>query len=243
MRQRCVPAVLGFTLGLCAGCASGGQPAATPTPVGAASAPPASRAAPASSPADAADVQYFQDNAAVWQRGDLAAVRAIDFRRFRRGSMLATVPTSDHELDMELKKGIESHDDEKVLAAARATVSQNAAYIRGHVVASNVLRKQGKNDQADIHRAFVKGMFDSIMASGDGKTKTTAFTVYSVREEYDLAMALELDVLGQALQQDGGRVYDVLTVRPDSKEKSVLTREMFFDITELYAQEAKAFGP
>jgi hypothetical protein len=53
-------------------------------------------------------------------------------------------------------------------------------------------------------------------------------------------MALELDVLGQALQRDGARVYDVLTVRSASREAGGPTREVFFDITELYAQEARA---
>jgi hypothetical protein len=234
MRHSYARARLVLALGFGAGCAGGGHPTTVPATTAAAS--------PASS-ADAADVQYYRDSADLWQRGDVAAVRAIDFRRFRRGAMLAPQPKSDHGLDVQLKEGIASHDDEKILAAARATLSQNAAYIRGHVVASNVLQKQGKNAQAEIHRAFVKGMFDSIMASGDGKTMTTAFTVYSVREEYDLAMALELDVLGQALQEDSDRVYDILTVRSATREKSAPTREMFFDITELHAHEARAFGP
>src|SRR5262249_19819801 len=96
--------VLFVPLGLGAGCAGSGQTATAPT------------VALASPGADNADVQYYRDIAARWRQCDVAAARTVDYLRLRRGSMLAHPYSLG--LDRDLKKAMDTGDDDKMLATA-----------------------------------------------------------------------------------------------------------------------------
>jgi hypothetical protein len=69
-----------------------------------------------------------------------------------------------------------------------------------------------------------------IMARGDGRSAETAYKVSSIRDEYEIARALGLEVTSQGLVSLK-RPYDVLTVR-DPRDGS--TREIWFDIGSFF---------
>jgi hypothetical protein len=190
------------------------------------------------------DVEYYRQARRPLAMHDVKAARALDFKRFRRGSMLIKSAPSDAVLDDPLNEAMQTGDDARVLHAAHLALVRDCAYIRGHIVAGNLKRKQGDIAEADLHRAYATGLLDSIVASGDGKTAATAFVVFHVREEYELMRASGFRVLRQALHDEGGRTYDVLTVEPEARAKSAAAapeRTVYFDITELFAQEARLF--
>jgi hypothetical protein len=117
-------------------------------------------------------------------------------------------------------------------------VAEDAAHIQAHIILMNLDQDAGHKADAELHDAFVAGMFQSILASGDGRGFGTAFVVYFIREEYDLVRALGGEVQGQSLHHQGPRSFDILHV----KTKRGAVRDAYFDITEPFAEEAKLFG-
>lgn len=174
---------------------------------------------------------YFL-SAAARLRSPVTGDYTLDFTRLRRGSMLAAAGTSlgDAALDHDLSKAIDTRDDKKILAAAERILDRDIAHVRAHVVSDNVLRKTGHPKEADFHHIMARGLLQSIFNSGDGQTPERAFRVFHVREEYDLARLIDLEVVGQSVKQEEGRTLDVLRVK---KGKEVV--DIYFDITELFA--------
>jgi hypothetical protein len=209
-----------------------------------AGAPPPPAAAPPARGGD--DAAYYRQARAWLAAGDLTRVKGLDFRRVRRGSMLLNFVAGagkDSELDRALNAAIASGDDARILATARQLLDQDTAYGPAHLVAGTILRQQGNGALADLHLAFANGMLDSILASGDGRSPASAFVVFHVREEYEVARVLRAEVREQSLRHHGDRAYDMLTVRrlpasgdgpPEGPE-----RQMYFDVTELFAMEGR----
>lgn len=95
--------------------------------------------------------------------------------------------------------------------------------------------------------AIMTGIFLSLAAAasaeitfsgGDGSTAATAIIIEGaagssdgVASEYDWIAKNRpgAEVLGQALVQDGDKVYDLLTLRVDGREE-----ELYFDITGFF---------
>jgi len=167
---------------------------------------------------------------------DLAGARAIDFARFRHGSMQL-----HHAMDpgggKDLRSALKSGDLAATRKAATAILAEDASHLGAHIILMNLEQDAGHKTGAELHDTFIAGMLRSILASGDGRGYRTAFRVYFVREEYDLIRALGGQVLGQALGHQEGKSYDILQV----KTKSGATRDVFFEITELFAEEGKLF--
>ncbi len=65
---------------------------------------------------------------------------------------------------------------------------------------------------------WYRGLVESVLASGDGKSPQTAFTVISVGEEYAILRALNLRVESQALIE--GHI-DALTVEGEHGESTI----------------------
>jgi hypothetical protein len=233
---------LATALMLCA-CSSIGVAPRNPTPGGPSpstkAAPPSAKPAlarPPSRPA-AEDVAYYRAMSQRVEQKDLAAVKAIEFARFRRGSMLLSHGGGSAG-EGAFRSAVASGDLAAVRKAATAVLADDAAHIGAHIVLMNLDREASHPAEADLHDACVAGLFHSILASGDGRGYGTAFVVYFIREEYDLVRALGGQVQSQSLSHQGPRSFDILHV----KTKSGATRDVYFDITEPFAEEAKLFG-
>jgi hypothetical protein len=214
------------------------------TPIGAATREPApvpsARAAATSSPTpagDADDLAYYRRAAQVLASKDIAQAVAIDFARFRRGSMLRS-HASDPKAQGEFLAALKSGDPIALRKAADAVLAEDAVHVSAHIVLMNLDQEAGHSADAKLHEAVVAGIFRSVLGSGDGRSSQTAIRVYFVREEYDLMRFFGAQVLMQSLRREGGRSFDVLRV----KDKKGQEREFYFDITELFAEEGKRFG-
>ena len=183
------------------------------------------------------DAAYYRQMVPVLEAKDLAAAKAIDFARFRHGSMLLR-HGGGPAAEKDLRPALTSGDVAAIRRAASALVAEDAAHIGAHIILMNIDQDAGHTTDAELHDAFIAGMFHSMFASGDGRGYTTAIRAYFIREEYDLVRALGGQVQRQSLGHQDGKSYDILQV----KTKSGATRDIYFDITELFAEEGKLFG-
>ncbi len=76
-------------------------------------------------------------------------------------------------------------------------------------------------------RRIARGLIDSILQSGDGKSEGTAFVVIEVAEEYSLMRALGLRPSNQALIHAQGHSYDRFDTQSNGTGQEVV---VFFNI-------------
>ena len=97
------------------------------------------------------------------------------------------------------------------------------------------LTQLGREREADDQKRWFHGLVDSILDSGDGKTKETAFVVISVPEEYSFLRAFGLAVKEQALVDD--RI-DALLVADGSGK----TTTVYFDPAAQFRRLSRELG-
>jgi hypothetical protein len=83
-------------------------------------------------------------------------------------------------------------DGEAALDAALRTLGSNYLEIEAHLLAASEYRATGDQAKAKYHESCARGLLDSVLRSGDGRTPGTAFAVISVAEEYAVRAALAL---------------------------------------------------
>lgn len=81
-------------------------------------------------------------------------------------------------------------------------------------------------------------LIDAILLTGDGKSMENAIDVINARHEYTLINLFGLKVNEQALLNDKGRSYDLLSSENEDGDKF----DVYFDVTrsfEFYSQKFK----
>jgi hypothetical protein len=84
--------------------------------------------------------------------------------------------------------------------------------IDAHYVEAIAQRELQHSDQSEFHRFVYKGLIDSILHSGDGKTPATALQVIDVSEEYAFLRYVKLKPGKQSVSKDDGHQYDIMEV-------------------------------
>lgn len=125
------------------------------------------------------------------------------------------------------------------MAAPVTLIEADPAHIRARMLRAASLRKAERTAEASFHGGIAVRMIKSILDTGDGRTPGSAFTVYRVQEEYEVAKMLGAEVESQALITRGNRSFDMLTLR---EAKTQRTARIFFDVTEILMEEQRAFG-
>ena len=162
---------------------------------------------------------------------------AIDFARVR-----ANYGDRDNFSDIcehgrPLKEFIELTNAQRfqeVLAISQPWVAKCPVDIDAQFVTAIALSELGRTQEAEEHVLWYRGLVESVLASGDGKSPQTAFTVISVDEEYAILRALKLRMKSQALTK--GQI-DALTVEGESGETTV-----FFDPAAHFRRLERALG-
>lgn len=202
-------------------------------------APPTSRGH-SNPPTDShADAEYYRTRALTLAKEELGEIARIDFVRFRRGRLYAVGPSDSdviQALGRDLTAAFDRSDHGAMVEITAGILTDDQADIRAHMLRSIALRKLNRTREADFHRAVALALIRSIMASGDGRRLESAWTVFRVKEEYEIIKVLGGLVESQALASNGGRMFDVLTAR--RPEGSGVIRA-HFDITELFAEEGR----
>lgn len=191
-------------------------------------------------PADAeTDVAYYRVRAAALTAETPAEIGPTDFGRFRRGRLYLTDagdPQGAKTLQGRLTTAFDGNDSRAILEITAKILADDQADIRAHMLRAIALRKVGRSREADFHRAVALGLIDSIVRTGDGRAAKSAWTVFRVKEEYEVIKVMGCTVESQSLISEGGRRFDILEAR---KAPAGPTIRAYFDITELFAEEGR----
>lgn len=139
----------------------------------------------------------------------------------------------------EMRAAFNAQDCAKVLPAAEKVLNAIFVDITAHLLSGRCFERAGNQAKADFHRTVAKGLMDSIIASGDGKTTMTAFIVVTINEEYDVLSALRWRLVTQSLAHDGGHVFDRMEVKSTTSEE---TATLFFEIDRPMMWLSKSLG-
>jgi hypothetical protein len=122
----------------------------------------------------------------------------------------------------------------EVLAVVQPWTQQCPVDILAQQITATALTKLGREPEAQEHIRMYRGLVDSILASGDGRTPQTAFVVISVAEEYAILRVFQLKPARQALL-DGG--IDAITVENDGG-----TATIYFNPAAHWRRMGRTFG-
>jgi hypothetical protein len=99
-----------------------------------------------------------------------------------------------------------------VLAASAPWLQQCPVDIDAHLIRAIALKELGRVAESDHHAEWFRGLVDSILTSGDGRTPQTAFVVISVAEEYSILRVLQMRPTRHVIMNTG---VDALHVQGD----------------------------
>lgn len=98
--------------------------------------------------------------------------------------------------------------------------------IEAHMAADYVYVRRQSNERSAYHRAFAKGLINSILASGNGQSFETAYIVTDIREEYVVLRVLGLRQHKQSLRQWGNSWFDVFDTQSANSSANVQISSM-----------------
>ena len=189
-----------------------------------------------------ADAAYYRERAQALSTEAADEIGRTDFTRFRRGALYAIGfrdSKSVKSLQTDLSAATERDDFPAALEITGKILASDQADIRSHLLRAVALDKLQRQAEVPFHLQVAGRMFKSIVQTGDGRGIKTAWTVYRVKEEYDLVRFLGFGVESQALDGVGKRSFDILTIR-EAKDKPAA--RVYFDVTELFAEEQRSVG-
>jgi hypothetical protein len=109
-----------------------------------------------------------------------------------------------------LREAMVARDYDTALGALHKLLDGCYVHIEAHITADYIYTVLGDPAKASYHRAFARGLLDSIYHSGDGHQPESAFIVIDVSEEYTLLHVMGFRPSGQALLQHEGHWIDAL---------------------------------
>ena len=170
--------------------------------------------------------------------GDLS----VDFARLR----ISYIDSPEHhdakDTDEQMKQmiqAINAHDFKKAIRNAEIVLENDYTDMDAHFGEFIAYREQGDSKASEFHRAVFDGLIQSILNSGDGKSKEKAYVVASVHEEYVVLRVLKLQPGEQSLVSDQGHSYDLLEAKDPATGKTV---ELYFNVDVSMNHMMKIFG-
>jgi hypothetical protein len=158
----------------------------------------------------------------------------VDFKELRFACLKAEGcdPRGDPKDLVGLRRAYQEQQFERALKIAEGLIDKGYANIEAHMTCAKAYENLGQQKNADRHMEIGKALVGSILASGDGKTKETAFEVIGTHEEYIAVLALGLPrPTLQGLMMGKPHSYDRLEVDdPKSGQKIAL----FFNIDAFF---------
>ena len=150
----------------------------------------------------------------------LAAVKAgntdIDYGRLR----LSWIDSPEYKQARDTTKeehamraAMEQKNYAEALKNAEVVLANDYVNIDTHFLAFMANKGLGSADKAEFHRKVFRGLWDSILHSGDGKSLETAWVVINTREEYVVLRLLGYPPGEQSLVHRDGHSYDVMKVK------------------------------
>jgi Domain of unknown function (DUF4919) len=153
----------------------------------------------------------------------------IDFRSLRMACVRSSLcePRGTKADLGALNRADNDHEFDKVAEVAEKLISKGFVNIEAHANCVGAYAQLHNTVKSKFHQDVTTELLRSILNSGDGKTKQTAFEVICDREEYDTLSALGLPYFGPSVSsttvEDGEHHYDRWEVRhPQTGQMVVL---------------------
>lgn len=176
----------------------------------------------------------------------LAKLKSGDTRIDYKALRMAYTETEDYSpygIDADERTAIfKALNDKKykdVIKAADKVLAANYVEMNAHYASAVANGELGDTKKADFHKAVFLGLIDSIVRGKDGKTAKTAYEVICVPEEYMLLNYFGYRRGSQALANENGSKFDILTVTDPEKNE---TFKLYFNIDIVWKGYEKVFG-
>ena len=131
-----------------------------------------------------------------------------------------------------------SKDYGKAIEYAEKILNGSYVDINAHLVAAAAYKEKKNAEKERFHRYVAEGLIKSILNSGNGKSRETAFVVISTSEEYVILRVLGLMIGSQSLESADGHHYDRLDANDPNTNKTVT---LYFNIDRPYGALEKLF--
>jgi hypothetical protein len=118
----------------------------------------------------------------------------------------------EDDLIEEMWAAVDAKDYAQALDLANQVIEFNELSPRAHMGAVYASNGLGKLEQAEYHQYVARGIIESILESGDGKSPETAYVVIAVPEEYVILSVLGVRVEVQQWDEINGHNYDFFEV-------------------------------
>ncbi len=130
----------------------------------------------------------------------------------------------------EMSRLIKSGSYKEAISMIERALESSPLDLELQMMAYDCYRKIGDRKKMYRTDSFLRGYIDTLMSTGDGKSRETAFRVVSMREEYALVSLMQMKVERQALLQDDDRSFDQFHCMSLDDGKSVT---LYFDVTQM----------
>ena len=175
--------------------------------------------------------ERYRSMAARLEAGDLT-VDLGELRRAYADSADFTTESSS-ALQAELMDAMGKRDFPRAIRSAQKAIETKYANIHAHHALYFAYRETGDEERFKFHFAVWKGLIDSILRSGDGKSETTAYEVMSIDEEYLVLRILGLVPVLQSLKMDGDHKCDVMKAKNPATQEEV---KLYFNIDKFFGR-------
>lgn len=132
-------------------------------------------------------------------------------------------PYVSEELE-NIRKSYKEERYEEVIELAKNSIKKLMADLDFHFYVKRAYQALGEDTLFQFHNYIYYQLLYSILESGDGLSKSTAYRIISISEEYHVLGYLKIKQKLQNLITDEGHYYDVFTLE-DSDQK-----EIYFNI-------------
>jgi Domain of unknown function (DUF4919) len=159
---------------------------------------------------------------------------SVDFRALRLACAKADKCDAKGESKdlIAMRRASQSHDYKQAAKIAEKLIAEGFPNIEAHAICAAAYAALNDPEKAKFHQTVTSGLIRSIMATGDGKSKESAFEVIGTQEEHVILSVLGLPPFGkQALMPGKPHSYDVIEVDdPKSGQKT----SVYFNIDAFY---------
>jgi hypothetical protein len=111
--------------------------------------------------------------------------------------------------------------------------------IRAHQAAAELAERWNDPARSNLHRTFERGLLDSILASGDGRSFATAWRIATLAEEQAVLAHLRLSGGMRTLVEHEGRHYAVTRFRDERIGRELA---VYFDIETAWQAQRRRDG-
>ena len=123
---------------------------------------------------------------------------------------------------------------------AESVLALNFIFIDAHFVTAACQEQAGHREAGRRAMMLARGLYASIVKSGDGKSPATAYQIVSLAEEYDVLRGLRLAKQRQARVNANGRAYDRIEAKVADSGATVV---LWFNVDRILAARSRELQP